>query len=180
MRLSKFQVVALIFACLLTAGSAQAQFGKLKSLAKDKLGSQAKDSATQAAGHFGEAKAAYAPGVQKGKSLDVPRQHGGTGEASSRQQSASGAAPVASIAAIQGGISQDVTIKISRGDARQFDLVRGYSPCNKIKGFQILSPTQAKVTIDLAGNTASGTCSLSFVSGGNTIFSTNVSIKAKK
>lgn len=180
MRLSKFQVVALTLACLLTSGSAQAQFGKLKSLAKDKLGSQAKDSATQATGHFGEAKASYASGVQKGKSLDVPRQHGGTGEASSRQQGASGAAPVANIAAIQGGTSQDVTIKISRGDARQFDLVRGYSPCNKIKGFQVLSATQAKVTIDLTGNTASGTCSLSFVSGGNTIFSTNVSIKAKK
>jgi hypothetical protein len=44
----------------------------------------------------------------------------------------------------------------------------------------VLSATQAKVTIDLSGSTAGGTCSLSFVSGGNTIFSTNVSIKAKK
>ena len=169
MRLSKFQVVAAALSCLLIIGSAQAQFGKLKSLAKDKLGMQSKDkdsaanTDSQNKGTAGEAKATYAPGVKK--SLNVSRQNGPS--------------PEANIAAVDSGRSQVVTIRVSNMDARQFDAVRGYNPCDKLTNFQILSATQMKVTIDLSASHSGGTCSLYFRSGGETVFTSNVSIRAK-
>ena len=185
MRLSKYQVVGVTLACLLLSGSAQAQFGQLKSLAKDKLGMKSKEARNPAAeaegqnkGSAGEAKATFAPGVKKIKSVDVSRQSGPTPEASASRQS--GPAPDANIAAIESGRSQEVSIKVSHVDARQFDAVRGYSPCNKLSNFQILSATQMKVTIDLKENKSGRTCSLYFRSGGETVFSANVSIRAKK
>ena len=163
MRLSKFQVVAATLACLLMAGSAQSQFGKLKSLAEQKLGSKAKDE-NPAKGPYGEAKATLAPGVKK--SVDVSRKSGPT--------------PEASITAADSGRSQVVSIKVGQIDAKQFDSVRGYSPCNKLSNFQILSASQLKVTIDLTDNKSGGTCSLYFRSGGNTLFTSTVSIRGKK
>ena len=62
-------------------------------------------------------------------------------------------------------------------DATQFDAVRGYSPCNKLSNFQILSATQMKVTIDLSARKTSGTCALYFRTGGETVFTGNVTIK---
>jgi hypothetical protein len=198
LRLSKIQVVSVTLACLLFSGSAQGQFGKLKALATDKLNrqvdrqtdkqvdkqidklsGQAKGDQSQPTGSFGEAKATFASGVKRGKSLEVSRQRGGTPEAggASRQGSSN---PEANIAPIEYGRSQEISIKVSHVDARQLDLVRGYRPCTKIKDFQVLSATQMKATIDLTGNKSSGTCALSFVSGGSTVFSTNVSIRAKK
>ena len=163
MRLSKIQVVAAALACLLVTGAAQGQFGKLKSLAQEKLGNKAKDD-NPAKGPFGEAKATYAPGVKK--SVDVSRK--------------SGPSPEASITAADSGRSQVVTIKVTQLDARQFDAVRGYSPCNKLTNFQILSATQMKVTIDLTENKSGGTCSLYYRSGGNTVFTSTVTIRGKK
>ena len=77
MRLTRFQVVAVTLACLLFSASAEAQFGKLKSLAKEKLGLQAKinKAAPSAAA---QSKTTLAPG---GKSLDVSRQDDATSEA---------------------------------------------------------------------------------------------------
>jgi len=170
MKSRTLQIVAVTFACLLIPVSMQGQFGKLKSLAKDKLSSE---------GTGSEVKATYAPGVKKGKSLNVSRQSAGTAEASraSRQNSTD---PQAVIAAVDSGRSQDVAIKVSHVDARQLDGVQGYKPCTKLSSFQILSATQMKVTIDLSGDKSAGTCSLSFRSDGKTVFSTNVSIRAKK
>jgi hypothetical protein len=170
MKLRTFEIVAVILACLLVSGPAQAQFGKLKSLAKDKLNMD---------GAGSEVKATYAPGVKKGKSLEVARQSAGTPEANSASRKNS-SAPQAEIAAIENGRSQEVVIKASHVDARQLDGVQGYKPCTKLANFVILSATQMKVTIDLTGNNSAGTCSLSFRSDGKTVFSTNVSIKAKK
>jgi len=175
-RLSKIQVVAVTLVCLFIAGTAQAQFGKLKSLG-EKVGVVSKDD-NPAKGPYGEAKASLAPGVQKAKSVDVSRQSGGTPEA--RASHPSGGAGEANIAAFESGRSQDVSIRVSHVDARQFDAVRGYSPCNKLTNFQILSATQMKVTIDLSASKSGGTCSLYFRSGGNTVLSSDVSIKAKK
>jgi len=170
MKFRTLQIVAGTFACLLISVSTQGQFGKLKSLVKDKLN-------TDGAGS--EVKATYAPGVKKGKSLNVSRESAGTGEAS-RASSSSSTAPQAIIPAIDSGRSQDVAIKVSHMDARQIDGVQGYKPCTKLSDFQILSATQMKVTIDLTGNKPAGTCSLSFRSDGKTVFSTNVTIRAKK
>jgi len=170
MKLRTFQIVAVTLACLLAACSTQAQFGKLKSLAKDKLNMD---------GAGSEVKANYAPGVKKGKSLEVSRQSAGTPEANSAARKNS-TAPQAEIAAIENGRSHEVPIKLSHLDARQLDGVQGYKPCTKLTNFVILSATQMKVTIDLTDNKAAGTCSLSFRSDGKTVFSTNVTIRAKK
>jgi hypothetical protein len=191
LQLRKYYAVSITLVCLLISCSAHAQFGKLKSLAngaKDKVTSAANNKvestvndktdaalnkaglhstpAAQSAnkGAVGEAKAVFAPGVNK--SLDVSRKSSGT--------------PEANIAAVAGGRPQDVTIKISNMDARKFDGVRGYSPCNKISNFKILSATQMKVTIDLTGNKSDATCSLYFTSGGNTVFASSVSVKGSK
>jgi hypothetical protein len=170
MKLRTLQIAAVTLACLLISVSMQGQFGKLKSLAKDKLSMD---------GAGSEVKATYAPGVKKGKSLNVTRQNAGTAEAS-RASAQSSTAPQAVIAPVDSGRSQDVTIKVSHVDARQLDGVQGYKPCTKLSNFQILSPTQMKVTIDLTGNKPAGTCSLSFRSDGKTVFSTNITVRAKK
>lgn len=169
MRLSKLQVVAAVLACLLLSGSAQAQFGKLKSL-KDKLSSSSQEDKKPAAaqtpekGPAGEAKATYAAGVKK--SLNVTRKAGAT--------------PEATIAAVDGGKLQELAIKVANVDARQFDAVRAYSPCGKLSNFQILSATQMKVSVDLTEKKSGGTCQLYFVAGGNVVFSADVTIRGKK
>jgi len=178
-RLSKIQVVVLALSCLLCAGSAQAQFGKLKDLAKDKMGLGSKEEQKPSAepagknkGSFGEAKATYAAGVKK--SVAVKRQSGRTPEANIASNADANIAPVST------GSSQQVTIKISHLDARQFDSVRAYGPCNKISNFQVLSATQMKVTIDLTANKSAGSCPLYFRTGDETVFSSVVTIQAKK
>lgn len=165
MRLGKIQVVVLALVCLLVSVPASAQFGKLKSMAKDKMGIGSNNNATTQEpsplkGKPGEAKATFAPGVQKG--VNVKRQGGGT--------------PEASIANASAGRSQTITVKISGNDARQFDTVRAYSPCNKVSNFQIQSATQVKVTLDLTG-VKSGSCQLYFRTGSSTVFSSNVAIR---
>jgi hypothetical protein len=77
------------------------------------------------------------------------------------------------------GKPQEVLIKIANMDARQFDAVRGYGPCKKLSNFQILSATQMKVSVDLTDKKSSGTCSLYFRSGGETMFSSSLAIKGK-
>jgi hypothetical protein len=164
-RFSQLQVVGVTLVSLLLLGTTQAQFGKLASEAKEKLGMQSKSSSEgQNKGPAGEAKATYATGVKK--SLEVSRQSGPT--------------PEASVASATSGVSQTITIKLSHMDARKFDAVRGFSPCNKLSNFQILSATQAKVTIDLSGEKSGGSCPLYFRTDGKTVFTTNVSIRAKK
>ena len=211
MRLSKIQVVIATLFCLLVSGSAHAQFGKIKALAEEKLNRQENRQADKLnkkvdektdqkvdqmtgqnkgnqglpTGSFGEAKVSFAPGVKKGKPVEVARQHGATPEVRSSTRSTSTASStsgtlVANVPALENGRSQEVSINISRGDARQIESVRAYSPCAKIKDVQVLSATQMKATIDLTGNKSGGTCALSFVSGGNTISSTNVAIRSKK
>ena len=187
-RLSKIQVVALTLACLLCTGSMHAQFGKLKSLAQQAVGKKASDPSTVAEvakGPYGEAKATLAPGVKKMpavKSVDVERQSSGTPEAhmtsarSGKAPQATGT-PAATMAAASSGKPQEVVIKVSQIDARQFDAIRGYGPCKKLSNFQILSATQMKVSIDLSGSKSSGTCSLYFRSGGETVFTSNLTIK---
>jgi hypothetical protein len=162
MRLGKIQVVVLALVCLLVSAPAPAQFGKLSSMVKDKMGGGNNDAqnASPQKGTPGEAKATFAPGVTKG--VNVKRQGGGTPEASMANASA--------------GRSQTITVKISGKDARQFDTVRAYSPCNKVSNFQIQSATQVKVTLDLTG-VKSGSCQLYFRTGGSTVFSSNVAIR---
>ena len=173
MRPSKIHVVALTLACLMASGAIHAQFGKLKSLADKVTGAQPPKAADVAKGPYGEVKATLAPGVKK--SVSVKRQSSGTPVATSSAASGGGSANVAATS----GSPQTVTIKVSHIDATQFDAVRGYSPCNKLSNFQILSATQMKVTIDLTANKSSGTCALYFRTGGETVFTGNVTIKGK-
>lgn len=189
MRLSKIQVVTLTLACLLCTGSMHAQFGKLKSLAQQAIGKKASDPATVsdlAKGPYGEAKATYAPGVKKisvVKSVDVERESSGTPEAhmSSRGSKAPQQAgpPSTTMAPAASGKPQEVLIKIANMDARQFEAIRGYGPCKKLSNFQILSATQMKVSVDLTDNKSTGTCSLYFRAGSETLFSSNLAIKGK-
>jgi hypothetical protein len=174
-RLSKFKVVACALACVLMAGAAQAQFGKLKSIAKDKLGMQPKGDQAAAAGPSagaGEAKATYAPGVKK--TVNVTRHSDGTPEAKTVIKTGANTSDT-----VSGGL-QVVTLKVSSVDARQFDSVQANNPCNKLSNFQILSATQMKVTIDISQNKSDRTCSLYFKSGGNVVFSATVPIHGKK
>ena len=172
MQRSKIHVVALTLACLLISGTMHAQFGKLKSLAQQVTGNEPK-AADLAKGPYGEAKATLAPGVKK--TVAVSRKSSGTPEAkSSAGSGGSGATSAATV-----GSSQTVTIKVSNVDAREFDAVRGYSPCNKLSNFQILSATQMKVTIDLTAAKSGGNCSLYFRTGNETVFTGNVTIKGK-
>ena len=169
MRRSMFQATAVTLACLLMAGTSQAQFGKLKDLAKEKLGTNKdaqKTAAAPAAANSTsvEVKATYAAGVKK--SLNVTRKSAGTAEA------------VVSPAEI--GRSQVVTIKVSNVDATQFEAVRTNSPCNKLTSFQILSATQVKVTLDLTEDKSAGSCQLYFVSNGKVVSSADLTIRGKK
>ena len=172
MRPSKIHVVALTLACLLASGTMHAQFGKLKSLAEKVTGAQPPKAADVAKGPYGEAKATLAPGQKK--PAKVQRISSGTAEATNSGAGGGGATSPAVI-----GSPQTVTLKVSGIDARQFDAVRGYSPCNKLSNFQILSATQLKVTIDLTGAKSSGQCALYFRSDGETVYSGAVLIKAK-
>jgi hypothetical protein len=133
-------------------------------MVKDKMGAGSSDAPQKVEnakkGAPGEAKATLAPGVQKG--TNVKRQNGGT--------------PEASLVNATAGRSQTVTVKLTGVDARQFDAVRAYSPCNKLSNFVILSATQVKVTIDLTGE-KSGSCQLFFRTGSSTVFSSNVAIR---
>lgn len=205
MKLNTLQVVVVTFACLLFSAPSHAQLGGLGAYAKSKIARQAErqgeklnnkvdeetDKATDkeiskmtSKGNFGEAQATFAHGVKPGKSVQVARVASGTPDHSAKatKQAAAAAAAMmtATASAISNGSSQVVTLKVTHGDARQLDTVRGFKPCNKISDFQILSATQMKATIDLTGNKSAGMCALSFVSGGNTAFSTNVTVQAKK
>jgi hypothetical protein len=174
-RLSKFQVVAVTLACLLITGATQAQFGKLKSIAKDKLGMQPKGDQPASAGPSagaGEAKVTYAPGVKK--SVAVSRQRSGTPEAKTAIKTGANSTDT-----VSGGL-QVVTLKVSNMDARQFDSVQANSPCNKLSNFQIMSATQMNVTIDISQNKSDRTCSLYFKSGGDVVFYATVPIHGKK
>jgi len=188
-RLSKIHVVAATLVCLLLSGPAQGQFGKLKDLAKEKLSSKSKDAQSKGTstaqddiahkGPAGEAKATFAPGVKKAKSVDVPRRGGGTPEANVSASRGGGSPAKGGTSQVQGGSSQVLSIRVSGVDAREFDAVRGYGTCNKLSNFEILSATQLKVTIDLTAAKSNGTCSLYFRSGGQTVFSSDVSYKGK-
>jgi hypothetical protein len=170
-RLNKYQVVGVTILCLLVAGVSWAQFGKLKSLAKDKLGvqtqqSQGPETAAPVATNDpvteeeSEVRATYAPGVQK--SLDVWRKKGPTPEVRGGD--------------MEDGRKQDVVVTVSNVDARLFDAVRAYKPCNKIESFQILSATKVKLTIDLTGGTSGENCSLSFRQGGRIIAYADINV----
>jgi len=191
-RFSKIHVVSVTLACLLLSGPAQGQFGKLKDLAKDKLGSKAKDNQDKATataqdsaehkGVAGEAKATYAPGVKKVSatpSVAVSRRGGGSPEANVSSSRGGGSPVKGGTSQVQGGSSQVVSIRVSGIDARQFDAVRGYGTCNKLSNFQILSATQLKLTMDLTAVKSNGSCTLYFRSGGETVFSSDVAYKAK-
>lgn len=173
MRLNRLQVVGIVVLCLIVAGIAQAQFGKLKSLAKDKLGVQNSEQQKSEAKseddsplseEEGEARATYASGVKK--SLDVRRRGDPT--------------PEVTASAIQAGRKQEVSIAISKIDATAFDAVRGYKPCNRLENFRILSPTQVKVTIDLTGVQQADDCSIYFVSGGRPVVYANIDVMGKE
>jgi hypothetical protein len=164
-------VVGIAVLCLIVAGIAQAQFGKLKSLTKQKLGVQTtqQDAASPAEDNSssdeeGEAKAIYAPGVKK--SLNVRRKGDPT--------------PEATASAIEGGRKQEVSIAISKVDATIFDAVRGYKPCNRLENFRILSPTQVKVTIDLTGIQQTDDCSIYFVSGDRPVLYANLDVMGRE
>lgn len=193
MRPNKIHIVAATIACLLLSVSAPGQFGKLKELAKDKLSSksdQAQDKAVSTAsddaahkGLAGEAKATFAPGVNKvavPKSVNVSRKGSGTPSANVSAGKGEGSPVLGGTTQVQGGSSQVVSIKVTHIDAREFDAVRSYGACRKLSNFQILSATQLKVSIDLTAAKSDGSCSLYFRSGEETLFSSTVAYKAKK
>lgn len=173
MRRNRLQLIAVAVLCLLVAGIAQAQFGKLKSLAKEKLKAQPQEeqksesvpataSRDSLSEDEGEVKATYAPGVQK--SLDVWRKGGPTPEATGGE--------------MESGRKQTISLKFTNVDARLIDSVRSYKPCNKLEGFQIVSPTEVKVSVDLTGSTdaASDTCYFNFRSAGKTVLQADVEV----
>jgi len=176
MKSYKVKMIVAALACLLITGASEAQFGKLKSMVKDKLSGNKDSSAVTsvAKGKSSEVKATYAPGVKK--IVSVKRQSEGTPEVQTSTHK--GGAPEIKASPVQGGKKQDVAIKVAKIDAREFDAIRGYAPCDKISAFQILSATQVKVTIDLTGKDASS-CSLSFNGNGSTLATTELTIKKK-
>lgn len=181
--------VVLVLACA-TSTVGYAQFGRLKSLAKDKLGvnkaeqqkstqeqQEAPDAApkTQSTQQtqgsqsnglpegYGEAKATYAPGVTPNTGFDVNRRGGPTPEAR-----------VAGEKQLEPGKTQDVVFDMTNIDATGFAAVRGYKPCNNITAFQVMSAKKVKLTIALPEEQQSGSCYLYFRSAaGKTVFSAN-------
>jgi hypothetical protein len=146
---------------------------------QDQAASTAQDD-IQHKGLAGEAKATLAPGVHKAKSINVSRSSGGSPEANVSSAQGGASQVHGGTSQVQAGSPQVLLIKVSQVDARQFDTVRGYGPCNKLSNFQILSATQLKVTIDLTAAKSNGTCPLYFRSSGETVFSADVSYKTKK
>lgn len=173
MQRNRLQLIAVAILCLLGAGIAQAQFGKLKSLAKEKLKVQTEEeqkpesvarttNSDSLSADEGEVRATYATGVQK--SLDVWRKGGPTPEATGAE--------------MESGRKQTISLKFTNFDARLIDSVRSYKPCNKLEGLQVVSPTEVKLSVDLTGSTAdaSETCYLNFRSGGKTVLQADVEV----